>query len=71
MRKLSKLKLPQNAELMNEDEMKMIVGGYTDNDCGVNIISCDTSKYCIESGWLGKCGYVKISDRYYCACIVG
>jgi len=33
MKKLGKLKLTQNVELMNEDEMKMVTGGRDTDKC--------------------------------------
>lgn len=43
MKKLKKMKLSQSAELMNDKEMRMIMGGYSaSTDCSTTCSSGDT-----------------------------
>ncbi len=69
MKKLSKLKLAQNAELMNDSQMKMIVGGAGDGSyCGWE--DCRGGGGCIMNDGTynpGQCGFTG-TVVYTCEC---
>lgn len=68
MKKLSKLKLSLNANPMNDSEMKMIVGGYTNSyGCPAQSSSCSGS--CTTStGRSGTCSTFNFNGTTLCAC---
>ncbi|GEM_PF-6290368 len=74
MKKLSKLKLKKNVSLLDEEDMKMIQGGYigtgSGSPCYSSTSSCHSMCITTIDGWprTGKCEVVFSS---FCACVIG
>jgi natural product precursor len=66
MKKLGKLNL-KSATLMDDNEMKMIVGGsgYT---CHAQSSTCSGTTCFLSVGGIGTCKSVWIVNRFLCAC---
>jgi natural product precursor len=67
MKKLGKLNL-KSATLMDDNEMKMIVGGSSGNGCPTQSSTCSGGCIISVNGAPGTCKQYWIVSKFICAC---